>query len=232
METVILACNTIRNELEKAAEEAGCTHPFVWIESGLHLVPESLRRRLQEELDRINGVTRVLLAFGFCGNAVAGLSTGDYELVVPRVDDCITLLLGSKENRESCCRSGGVYFLTKGWLEGEVNIWNEYQGVLARFGPERTERIYRRMLAHYKFLGLIDTGAYDLAGLLPHAREISTTLKLELLILKGTDRFLKGFLSGPWNDEDFVIIPPHTTIELVHLGFDSGIRPLSVQGTV
>ena len=218
---MILACNTIRNELEKAAAETSCPHGFVWVESGLHLVTDSLRRRLQEELDRIIGVQRVLLAFGFCGNAVAGLRSRDYELVIPRVDDCITLLLGSKEHRERCCRQGGVYFLTKGWLEGEINIWKEYRAVLARFGQERTERIYQRMLAHYKYLGLIDTGAYDLPTLLPHVREISATLKLELLILEGTDRYLKNFLIGPWNDDDFVIIPPLTTIEFAHLGFDS-----------
>jgi hypothetical protein len=232
VETVILACNTIRDELEKAAREAGCPHSFVWVESGLHLVTDSLRRRLQEELDRISGAQRVLLAFGFCGNAVAGLKSGDYQLVIPRVDDCITLLMGSKENRERCSQHGGVYFLTKGWLEGEINIWKEYQAVLERFGPERTERIYQRMLAHYKFLGLIDTGAYDLPTLLTDVREMSATLKLELLILEGTDRYLKNFLSGPWDDEHFVVIPPLTTIELTHLGFDSTIRSSSIQAVM
>ena len=51
MKTVILACNTIRDELEKSALAADCRHPFIWIESGLHLVPDSLRKRVQEELD-------------------------------------------------------------------------------------------------------------------------------------------------------------------------------------
>ncbi|MGA2403744.1 MAG: ASKHA domain-containing protein [Syntrophobacteraceae bacterium] len=60
------------------------------------------------------------------------------------------------------------------------------------------------MLAHYKFLGLIDTGAYDLPSLIPHAREISAALNLELVILQGTDRYLRHFLSGPWNDDYFV----------------------------
>ncbi|MGA3113079.1 MAG: DUF1638 domain-containing protein [Syntrophobacteraceae bacterium] len=232
METIILACNTIRDELEKAVAETDCPHDIVWVESGLHLVPDSLRKRMQEELDKMKGVFRVLLAFGFCGNAVAGLTTGDYQLVIPKVDDCITLLLGSKESRENCARQGGVYFLTKGWLEGEVNIWKEYQAVLERFGLERTERIYRIMLAHYKFLGLIDTGAYDLTGLVPHAREISATLKLELLILKGTDHYLRHLLSGPWDYESFAVIPPFTTIELPHLGLFANAVPRSIQAAM
>jgi hypothetical protein len=232
METTILACNTIRDELEKAAAETNCQHNFVWIESGLHLSPENLRRRLQEELDKIKDVTRVILGFGFCGNAVVGLKTGDYQLILPKVDDCITLLLGSKEKRQKCTGHGGVYFLTKGWLEGEANIWKEYRRVLERFGFERTERIYRKMLAHYKFLGLIDTGAYDLPGLVPHAREISATLKLELLIFKGTDHYVRHLLSGPWDNGSFVIIPPFTTIELTHLGLFADDASPSIQAAV
>lgn len=231
MQTAVLACNTIRDELERAVEATGCRHPFVWVESGLHTVTDSLRRRLQEELDRMNGVRKVILAFGLCGSAVVGLKTGDYQLIIPRVDDCITLLLGSKDERESCIRRGGVYFLTKGWMEGEFNIWKQYQMSVDRFGRERTERIYKKMLAHYKFLGLIDTGAYDVAEVLPRAREISSVLKLELLILKGTDRYLKRTLRGPWNHDKFLLIPPSTTIELAHLGLDSMSRA-SVQGVL
>lgn len=230
METVILACSTIRDEFEKAAAEADCRYPFQWVESGLHLRPESLRRRLQEELDCLDHADRVLLGFGFCGLAVVGLTSRGYELVIPKVDDCISLLLGSKENRERCSQSGGTYFLTKGWLEGEYNIWTEYQAVLARFGLERTERIYRRMLAHYRFLGLIDTGAYELSALLPLVSEIAATLNLSTRVLPGSDLYLKKLLSGPWNGEDFVITPPHTQIELFHL--DANLTPYvsNIQG--
>lgn len=232
MSTVVLACNTIRDEFEKAVEETGCRHGFRWVESGLHLKPESLRKRLQEELDCLAVSDRVLLGFGFCGNAVVGLVSRDYELIIPRVDDCISLLLGSKENRERCCSSGGVYFLTKGWLEGESNIWSEYQAVLARFGPKNTERIYKRMLAHYQYLGLIDTGAYELDIMLPQVKEIAATLNLETLVLPGSDLYLKKFLSGPWNEGDFVVVPPNTMIELLHLSPDFSLQPPLIQGAL
>jgi hypothetical protein len=221
VKTVILAYNTIRDEFEKAALETDCDHPFKWVESGLHLKPESLRHRLQEELDCIDEADRVLLGFGYCGNAVKGLTSRNYELVIPRVDDCISLLLGSRENRELCSKSGGIYFLTKGWLEGELNIWKEYQAVLARFGPETTDRVYRSMLAHYQFLGLIDTGAYDLDALIPLVNEISSILMLQTRVLPGSDQYLKRLLSGPWHEDQFIILPPNTRIELFHLTVDS-----------
>ncbi len=228
METVILACNTIRDELEKAAHEINCEYPFIWIESGLHLNPDSLRRRMQEELDRIRKAQRVLLGFGFCGNSLIGLRSQNFQMIFPKVDDCITMLLGSKENRNKLVRRGGIYFLTKGWLEGEANIWREYEAVLERFGTERTERIYKRMLAHYRYLGLIDTGAYNLEALLPLANKIADTLKLKACILPGSDRYLKKFLTGPWMSPDFVVIEPFATVDLSRLGdnFDSKPNPL------
>lgn len=230
MKTIIVACNTIRNELEKAARETECPHGFVWIESGLHLVPQSLHRRLQDELDKIRGIGRVILAFGFCGHAVIGLKTGDYQLIIPRVNDCISLLLGSDEERERQCRNGGIYFLTKGWLEGEFNIWEEYQAVLERFGAERTRRVYRRLFEHYRFLGLIDTGAYELDSLLPEVHEIAATLELEPVILEGRDHYLKSLLSGPWTDERFVTIPRFTAIQWPHLGLGLETLPPPFQG--
>ena len=230
METVVLACNTIRDEIERAALATNCPYRFTWIESGLHQVTGNLRRRLQEELDKMEGAARVLLAFGICGGAVTGLKTGDYQLVMPRVDDCISLLLGSAEAKRRSSERGGVYFLTRGWLEGETNIWKEYHATVARMGLEKTERVYRKMLAHYKFLGLIDTGAYDLEGLLPLVGEISAALRLELITLAGKDHYLRRLLAGPWDEERFVLVPPFTTIELTHLCFDHSAPVATIQG--
>jgi hypothetical protein len=224
LETLIIACNTIRNELEKVAEETKCPYDFVWIESGLHQAPDSLRKRLQEELDRTGGANTVLLAFGCCNNAVVGLKTGDYQLIIPRVDDCITLLLGSIEDRERCCRQGGVHFLTKGWLEDESNVWTQYQSVLANYGKRRTDLVFRNKLAGYKSLGIIDTGAYDLQGIMPDVTEIAGVLNLELLVVKGTDDYLRRLLSGPRDDVNFATIPPGATIELEHLGLSAKMK--------
>lgn len=85
------------------------------------------------------------------------------------------------------------------------------------------------MPAHYKFPGHIDTGAYDLPGIIPHANEIAAALHLELLVVQGTGRYLRRLPAGPWNDNYFVIIPPYATIELEHPGLCLTIDPCSIQ---
>lgn len=216
MSTLIVACQTIGDELKMAVDETKCNYPILWIESGLHIDPESLRKRLQEELDRITNVEQVLLAFGYCGNALLGLKTAGCRIIFPRVDDCITLLLGSCEKRKEVSGEMGTYFLTKGWLDYEKNIWVEYQESVKRMGKAKADRIYKMILQHYKRLGVIETGAYELENFLEKTRNIANDLKLDHHVIPGTLRYLKKLLTGPW-DEEFVVIEPGETITLEHV---------------
>ncbi len=110
MTAVIIACKTIEQELNAAMEQTGCDYPVVWLEPGLHDVPKKLHETLEAHLDTVRGYDTVLLAMGFCGNSVVGLHTHDFELVIPRRDDCISLLLGDTQ------RPFAAVFLTEGWL--------------------------------------------------------------------------------------------------------------------
>lgn len=216
MKTLIIACNTIVEELNMACSEVKCEYPIMWIESGLHLQPNSLKKRLQEELNSISNVDQVLLAFGFCGNSLLGLKPPSYKLIFPKVDDCITLLIGSREKRKEVSGEMGTYFLTKGWLNYERNIWFEYQEAVKHYGQVRADRIFNLILGHYKRLGIIDTGAYNLSDLIKRTNIIADGFKLKHQVIPGTLRYIKKLLTGPW-DEEFVIINPGETITLEHM---------------
>ncbi|AOY74760.1 DUF1638 domain-containing protein [Clostridium formicaceticum] len=216
MSTLIVACQTIADELNVAIKETNCNYPVLWIESGLHMVPDSLKKRLQDELDHISNVDRVLMAFGFCGNSLLGVTAPSYPIIFPRIDDCITLLLGSCKKRKEICDEMGTYFLTKGWLTYEKNIWAEYQDTVKRMGKARADRIFKTMLQHYKRLGVIETGAYDLEEFLNTTKLIADDLNLTHETIPGTLEYMKKLLTGPWDDE-FVVINPGETIALSHL---------------
>ena len=63
MNSIIIACSTISDELNLAIKETGCRFPVLWIESGLHIKPENLKIRLQQELDHIDNIEQVILGF-------------------------------------------------------------------------------------------------------------------------------------------------------------------------
>ena len=177
MGTVLLACRTIEDEVLRVASETGFAGEVRWIESGLHNRPEVLRGRLQEELDRIDGADTVLLAFGYCGNSLVGLTAGGFRLVFPRADDCITLLLGSCARRQEVSAEVGTYFLTKGWLEHETNLWAEHQAAVRKWGAERAERL-RARVAELVVEGLPERVTSS-AGVAEHARGETTEALLE-----------------------------------------------------
>ena len=68
MKTAVIACKTIEDELNFAMQQTGCTFPVVWLEPGLHNVPEKLHAAVQTAIDDLADDCRVLLAMGFCGN--------------------------------------------------------------------------------------------------------------------------------------------------------------------
>lgn len=210
--SVIVACNTLRNELEAAIANTQCSYPVYWIESGLHQYPERLKGRIQEEMDRFSNIDTLLLVFGYCGNSVLGLVPLSFHLVFPRVDDCITLLLGSAEARKEIERLG-TYFLTEGWLDHENNLWKEYQYTLEKYGEERGKRLFALMLKHYTDLVIIDTGCYNIKQFRDRAEEIASHLGLSLETVPGTTRYLEKLLTGPY-DHEFICIPPGKTVTM------------------
>ena len=209
MKTVIVACKTIEQELLAAMKETGCQYPVLWLASGQHNWPEKLRGRLQELLDSCETFDTVLLAMSFCGNSVVGLKTHDFRLVIPRSDDCITLLLGSLQRRQD---AKATYFLTEGWLKGELNLWNEYCNCMEKYGEKRGKRIFDTLLAHYRNLALVDTGCFDREAIEQQVRKIASVLGLEYICLSGTLDHLKQLLTGPWADERFVLVEPRSSV--------------------
>lgn len=207
MSTIILACQTIKDEVELAIKETGVDFPVFLIESGLHNYPNLLHKRIQEELNRVLNVKNILMAFGLCGNSLMGISSPNARIIVPRVDDCISLILGSLEMRHKICKETGTYFITKGWLDNEQNILTEFERMVERFGHDRALKVIKSLLRHYHRFMLVDTGAYPLDDVRRKTREMADLFGLKYEETVGTSRYLKKLLAGPW-DEEFVILEP------------------------
>jgi hypothetical protein len=211
MSNIIFACRTIFDEVNLAISETGVDHPVIWIESRLHERPDNLRAKLQEEINKISNVKYIILAFGHCGNAVVGLKSESSFLVIPRVDDCIALLLGCQAKRYSLSHEMGTYYLTRGWLEYENSILNEYERSAKRYGQERAVAVVKTMLENYMRLVVIDTGAYRVEACLEQVQKLANVLNIKYQIMPGSGILLKSLLTGQW-DHDFCIIPPGSRI--------------------
>lgn len=204
MRKTLIACRTIERELRTAMAACGFEGELVLIESGLHNAPARLHARLQQALDDCEDCDAALLALGACGNAVSGLRAGDFQLILPRAEDCISLLLGGQNAQ----RPIDTYFLTQGWLEGERNIWCEYEHCIKRYGAACGREIFDQMFHNYRSITLLDTGCYDTESARVEARRIADVLGLELRLQRGTLRLLQELITGPWTPDRFILTPP------------------------
>jgi len=211
---VIVACETIRQELEKAIADTGCPYPVLWLDSSYHEFPNKLRDALQETLDRISDAEHVLLCFGFCGNAFVGLVPHGFKLVFPKADDCITLLLGSPERRKEL--EPHTYFFTPGWLGNKKSILTEYEDSVEEFGEESADYIYEILLDGYQRALIVDTNVGDIDAVKELTRPFSEKFNLCQEVVEGDMRLFRQLVSGEW-DENFIIIKPEETVSHAHL---------------
>lgn len=207
MRIAVIACQTLRDELRLALKETGVNYPVFYIEAGLHSKPESLRKRIQQELDMIDNVDTILMVFGYCGNSLMGVKSSCFQIVIPRVDDCIPLLLGSAKARKEISQGMGTYFITKGWLDYEQNIIWEYERCVARYGEQRALRLMKSMLAHYQRFMVIDTGAYPVDSVMPRTSTFAQKVGMKHEIAQGSLRLINKLLLGQW-DEEFIVLKP------------------------
>jgi hypothetical protein len=216
LKTVIVACKTLKNELLFAMRKASITYHVEWMESGLHNVTDKLTVTLQGILDRIEA-QRVLVVMGFCGNSIQGIKTGEHELIIPRVDDCISLLLGSVETRAEISDKYAAYFLTEGWMRGKRNLWAEYQETLEKYGEEQARCVSDMIYSNYRTLCLLDNGIDPIEPLVNKTKIIADTLRLEQKVISATTAYLEALLTGPWESSRFLIKAPGGSISAADL---------------
>jgi hypothetical protein len=216
MNTVILACETLGKELAAALEKTEKQADILWLPGGEHNVPRQRRAQIQAALETCPEGSTVLLAMTLCGGSLEGLDPGSHRLVVPRCQDCVTLLLEPELRR----LHPSTYFLTEGWLHGQRNLEAEYRHSVAVHGEHRARQIFHRMLAHYRYLALVDVDA-PAPETETRVRELARVLGLEYGYLQGSTRWLEELLGGVWSPDRFLILQPHTAVTAgLALGFE------------
>lgn len=208
---LVIACATVVEEmLPLLPPDVG--HRI--LDFGLHTEPDKLRHALQETIDASRGeADTIVLGYGLCSRGVVGIRATDCTLIVPRVDDCIAIFLGSYSAYRRQARSEpGTYYLTKGWIEVGDSPFAEYERMIASRGPEFAERIIRVMLNNYKRLALINTGQYELERYRDYAQRTAERFDLRYEEIAGSTGLVKKMIHGPWDDE-FVVVPPDQIIQ-------------------
>lgn len=208
----IIACEVMKEELLAAA--GGRTIEFEFLPQGRHNHPDKLGLELQSILNGLTGYAQVILAFGLCGGAAKNLRVGNFTLTIPRVHDCIPLLLGSQASFEKHRREeAGTLYTSCGWTNSDGSVVGEYKRTYEKYGAQKTARIYALMYSGYKRVLFIRTGVPDEDKYLQQSKKIGELLKLDHQITQGDLKYIDKLVNGPWSEEDFITIPPYGVID-------------------
>ena len=211
--TAIIACETLRDEIVFVKKHLNIELETVWIQGNLHNYPERLRKSIQDELDLREDYDRILLAFGLCGNAVVGLQSRHSEIIMPKVDDCISMILGSMDRRKEISVDSHSFFLTKGWLDHDPNVWDEYVDTMEKYGDELGMEVMQAMYGNYQSISVIETQAYDIGNVYEQAKRMADAFEFRCLVIPGTLSYLETLITGPWDNKDFLRIPPGSVVK-------------------
>ncbi|MDF1499894.1 MAG: DUF1638 domain-containing protein [Anaerolineales bacterium] len=212
---VVIACKVFQGLLEAyLPEDVAASTTFK--DYGLHRVPSKLTWSVQDEIDRIEQPSLILLGYGLCGNGLRGVKSRQHTLVIPRADDCIAILLGSREAYlEEFESEPGTYYLTKGWLESGSDPLKEYNEYLETYGQEEALWLMDQQYQHYKRLVLVAHSRADLDAFRSQAQAVAKFCErwdMHYEEKLGSDRFIARLVeiasSLDKDDKDFLIVPP------------------------
>jgi len=195
---------------------------------GLHDDPSNLRTILQGQLDETGApYDAVVLAYGLCGGAAAGLRAGAIPLVVPRAHDCITLFLGDRDRYlAEFTAHPGTYWYVQDYMERTDDGSSAFSGVGAvsdadaraayreyveKYGKDNADYLMEALGAwrtHYDRAAFVDMGVGDATAAEARARDEAGRRGWTFDRLAGHLLLVRRLVDGDWAGSDFLVLRP------------------------
>ena len=233
MRLQFIVCDMLMLPVEHLAESSAHELVLTDLSASLHVEPLPLRDRIQEEIDRIEAedpdADAIILGYGLCGGATAGLLARTKPLVLPRAHDCATIFLGSRERyQQEHETTPGTYWFTednvkrgsalKGWLLGDASrsdgMSATYQEYIEKYGQENADYLMEALgewQSHYERGAFIETGLAEDDTAREAARKESEMRGWRFESILSDLTLIERLMNGEW-DKDFVVIQPGETL--------------------
>lgn len=185
-----------------------------------------MRQRLQQEIDSTDcsSYDAIVLGYGLCGTGLSGLTAPAIPLVLARAHDCITLLMGSRENYDKYFKANpGAYFRSVSWMERADEMHDQLHAgglsqdrdvLIANYGEEAGQYLYEQATRYrqsYSKLTYIRTGSEFDDHFAAQAKVEAAARQWSYEEFPGSMRLFRELLGGDWCSE-FLVVPPHHQI--------------------
>lgn len=162
----VIACETIRRELDLLIAGDPDITEVVHLPSALHMAPETMRTRLIEEIEAMGPrVDVVLLGYGRCRSLLGIEEAVGVPVVKPQSHDCLAMLMTPERYDEERSKEPGTWFMTPGWADigADMVIRELHLDGAAAYGRDPMD-LARRLFSSYTRGLYIETGVGDEAS--------------------------------------------------------------------
>ena len=200
---------------------------------GLHNEPSNLRDQLQMQIDTFSSgpYDAILLAYGLCGQATAGLKTSTIPLVIPRAHDCITLFLGGRDRyKREFQEHPGTYWYVQDYIERregkgtalslgaglDTNVADTYDEYVEKYGKDNADYLMEVMggwQEHYQRAVYIDMGVGDGSVVETQTQDEAARRGWTFERMTGNLVLIRRLLDGNW-EKDFLVVEPGEQITM------------------
>lgn len=209
--TVILSCSSLTPFVLAAQERCGVSYPIVELDRSEHAEPQNMRLTILKRIEALPPeVETVLVAMGFCGGAWEQVRF-DRKVVIPRVDDCVSLLLHTDDrycpNRKE---PGHLYLFENDPKDfSALTLYRDQYKLDPELRNLDPDFLFHMMYDSYKHMDIIDTGLNDCYSeeYVAAAQEEADQIGAELGYAEGGLHLLEKLLTGQW-DEQFLVAQP------------------------
>lgn len=212
--TVILSCTSLLLHVKAAQEKMGTDFEVVELDRHLHMEPKKMRERIIETMSELpDRVENVLVSMGLCGGSWDNVEVHK-RVVIPKVDDCITLLLHTDDTQHTDLKKKGhMYF--RDCDGGEYSIEAMKDKLCRKYGTEFGTTIFGSWFEAYTNADIIDTGVYDCYSVeyVEEAQKNADLIRCTLDYVQGSNRILEKLVSGRW-DEQFIVVETGSCVKM------------------
>ena len=203
---VILTCSSLAEYVNQAQENMGTAWPVVQLDKRYHVEPKDMCERVLETIEDLSkDHDTILVSMGFCGGSWDQV-TAPCRIVIPRVDDCVSLLLQRSDRYVPNLKEIGHLYL----YEKDVS-----ESLFTRIGedvdPEMADEMIDMYFGNYHHLDIIDTGYNDCYSeeYVTAAQEEADRIHMALDYVEGGIGLLEKLVAGKWNKQFLVAEKGH-----------------------
>lgn len=206
MNAVVIACSSLAKEVLNIQKKLNTNYPVYYLDRKYHVNPSEMRQEIIKTLNKLDKeVDTVLVVMGFCGGSWEDIKT-DKRIVIPYVDDCISLLLHIDNTPKVNLKEKGHFYSRE--LNNKSNsLETMKENLCKKLGEKEGKELFKKWFSNIKNLDIIDIETYDSydENHLQQVYRDSEIIGAQVKHVKGSTIIIEKLFSEEW-DNQFLIL--------------------------